>query len=97
ETLDRLETLSKLLATDGPYDVPPLAYNLPASFRLSGVIPVYNEERTIREITARVAALPLPKEIVIVDDCSTDGTVDVLAALARLPDVKVVLKPMNEG
>lgn len=97
EALDRLEELSELLATDAPYEVPPLSFSLPADFRLSVVIPVYNEERTIREITARVAALPVPKEIIIIDDHSTDGTRDVLLALAEVPGVRVVLKPKNEG
>ena len=42
--------------------------------KLSVVIPVFNEARTIREIVARVRAIPYPKELVLVDDCSTDGT-----------------------
>ena len=42
------------------------------------VIPVYNEMETIQEILRRVAAVQIDKEIVIVDDCSTDGTRDVL-------------------
>ena len=70
---------------------------LPAGFRLSVVVPVYNEEATICEILARVRALPLPKEIIVVDDCSTDGTRDRLAALAPARDLRVVCKPRNEG
>ena len=42
--------------------------------KLSVVIPVFNEARTIREIVARVRAVPLDMELIIVDDCSTDGT-----------------------
>lgn len=97
ETLDRLDELSELLTTDAPYEMPPLGYDLPAEFKLSIVIPVYNEERTIREILARVTALPVPKEIIIVDDCSTDGTRDVLSGLAALTDVQVIKKQHNEG
>lgn len=97
DTLDRIDELGRQLATDDPYDVPPLEYELPTDFLLSVVIPVYNEERTIREITARVAALPVPLEIIIVDDCSTDGTREVLAELAPLTNVRVVLKAKNEG
>jgi glycosyltransferase involved in cell wall biosynthesis len=46
--------------------------------KLSVVIPVYNEAHTIQEILRRVAAVQIDKEIVVVDDCSTDGTRDVL-------------------
>ena len=49
--------------------------------RLSVVIPVYNERLTLPEILERVQAAPIPKEIVIVDDCSTDGTRDYLRRL----------------
>ncbi len=48
---------------------------------VSVVIPVYNERATIAEIVERVRRVDLPKEIIIVDDASTDGTGDVLAAL----------------
>jgi len=46
--------------------------------KLSVVIPVYNEKNTIREILHRVAAVRIDKEIVVVDDYSTDGTRDIL-------------------
>ena len=46
--------------------------------KLSVVIPVYNEANMIEEILRRVAAVRIDKEIVVVDDCSTDGTRDVL-------------------
>ena len=49
--------------------------------RLSVVIPVYNERLTLPEILERVQAAPIPKEIVIVDDCSRDGTRDYLRQL----------------
>ena len=64
--------------------------------RLSIIIPVYNERATIREVLDRVAAVDLNTEVVIVDDCSTDGTRDVLAELDR-PDMKVVLHDVNRG
>ncbi len=57
--------------------------------KLSVVIPVYNEADTIQEILRRVAAVRIDKEIVVVDDFSTDGTRDVLRQLemggGRLP------------
>ncbi|QUV84713.1 glycosyltransferase family 2 protein [Chloracidobacterium aggregatum] len=68
--------------------------------RLSVVIPVYNERRTLRELIARVQAvrLPLEKEIICVDDCSTDGTTDILRELAATqPNLRVLFQPVNRG
>src|SRR5438105_12027154 len=53
-------------------------YPIPATFKLSVVIPVYNEKRWIRELVRRVEEVPITKEIILVDDCSTDGTRDML-------------------
>jgi glycosyltransferase involved in cell wall biosynthesis len=50
--------------------------------RVSVVIPVYNEKNTIGELLRRVQAVELDKEIVIVDDCSVDGTRDLLSRIA---------------
>ena len=58
-------------------------YPIPDGFKLSVVIPVYNEERWIRELVRRVQAVPIPKEIILVDDCSTDGTRDILKQTGR--------------
>ena len=67
--------------------------------KLSVVIPAFNERRTIREIVTRVRSvnLPLDLEIVIVDDCSTDGTRAILEELGSLPGVRVVLHEQNRG
>ena len=46
--------------------------------KLSVLIPVYNEARTIDEILRLVAAVPIEKEIVVVDDGSVDGTREIL-------------------
>jgi glycosyltransferase involved in cell wall biosynthesis len=57
------------------------------AFRLSVLVPVYNEAGTVRTLLERVMAVPIPKEIIVVDDCSTDGTRDVLAEFrAATPD-----------
>jgi len=47
--------------------------------RLSILVPVYNEVGTVRTLLERVMAVPIPKEIIVVDDCSRDGTGEVLA------------------
>jgi glycosyltransferase involved in cell wall biosynthesis len=65
--------------------------------KLTVVIPVFNEATTIRELVERVRAVSIPKEIIIVDDCSTDGTQAVLGLLASTPDVTVVCHPVNRG
>lgn len=56
-------------------------YEIPESFVLSVVIPVYNEEKTLRDLVVRVAAVPIRKEIILVDDCSRDRSLDVMQAL----------------
>ena len=68
--------------------------------RLSIVIPAYNERRTIADLVAAVHAVQLDgieKEIVIVDDGSTDGSRDICAECARLPNVKVLFQLENSG
>jgi glycosyltransferase involved in cell wall biosynthesis len=66
--------------------------------KLSVIIPVYNEEKTIEEIVRRVQAarFPLEKEIVVVDDASTDGTRRILAKLEG-GNVKVLRHEVNRG
>lgn len=63
---------------------------------LSVVIPVYNEREYILEIIQRVQDVGLANEIIVVDDFSTDGTRDVLAAIAD-PMVKVFFHDKNQG
>ena len=69
----------------------------PEGFRLTIVIPVFNEQQTIAEILRRVRAVPVPKEIIVVDDRSADGTHAVLEQLADWPELRVIYKPRNEG
>ncbi len=65
--------------------------------KLSVVIPVYNEVTTIAEIVSRVSATPLEKEIIIVDDASTDGTQERLKKFSQLPVVRVMYHDVNQG
>ena len=66
--------------------------------QLSVVMPVFNEEGTIDEIVARVQAAPFEKEIIIVDDCSTDGTRDQIEALReQCENIRVCLHERNQG
>src|SRR4051812_40688942 len=53
-------------------------FPVPEDFTLSVVIPVYKEIRTIHEIVRQVRAVPIRKQIILVDDCSTDGTRELL-------------------
>lgn len=70
---------------------------MPQDLRVSVVIPVYNEKSTVFEVLARVKALPFETEIIIVDDCSTDGTRGWLETMRGAPGLKLILKNENEG
>lgn len=73
--------------------------------KLSVLIPVYNEERTLEEVVRRVRSIELPKEIILVDDGSKDRSREILTRLQkeseRAPDplneIRVFLQPHNQG
>jgi len=73
--------------------------------KLSILIPVYNEERTLEEVVRRVRSIELPKEIILVDDGSKDRSREILTQLQqqneRAPDplneIRVFLQPNNQG
>jgi glycosyltransferase involved in cell wall biosynthesis len=69
------------------------------AMKLSIIIPCFNEINTIAAIVAKVStvALPVEREIIIVDDGSTDGTREVLKALAPHHALKVLYQPVNRG
>ena len=73
--------------------------------KLSVLIPAYNEVNTLEEAIRRVRGVRLPKEIIVVEDGSTDGTRELLMRLAGeakpapdpLNDLKVLFQPKNQG
>jgi len=65
--------------------------------KLSIVIPVYNEAETICEVIKRVEAVNGDKEVIIVDDGSTDGTRTLLEKYEEKEDFKVIYQPKNKG
>jgi glycosyltransferase involved in cell wall biosynthesis len=70
----------------------------PATLRLSVLIPVYNERKTIELILDEVTSSPIEKEIIVVDDCSTDGTRELLEALHAEGRIhRLHLQPRNKG
>ena len=64
---------------------------------MSFLVPAYNEAATIEEIVRRVLAVPVRTQLIVVDDCSTDGTRDILARLQRELDFTLLLQPENRG
>ncbi len=73
-------------------------YPIPPGFKLSVVIPVYNEERWLAELVRRVQAVEIPKELILVNDCSKDNTPAILAQLEKQYDnVRVFHQPKNMG
>jgi len=61
---------------------------------LSVIMPVYNERGTVREVLDHVLAVPIDKEVIVVDNCSTDGTRELLERL-DLPGVRVIFQTAN--
>lgn len=70
---------------------------LPPDFLLSVLMPVFNEVRTLDQIIERVEAVELPKEIIIVDDYSTDGTRELYKKYEGRPNIRVYLHEKNKG
>ena len=80
-----------------PYTAQPMAEHFK---KLSILIPVFNEVRTVEEIVRRVRAADtcgLDKELILVDDASTDGTCDVLKKIEQNAELKVLAHPFNRG
>jgi glycosyltransferase involved in cell wall biosynthesis len=92
--VERGEFLQRLL---GPGPCRKLGIlDIPKGFKVSVVIPVYNERQWLPELLRRVQEVPVPKEIIIVDDCSTDGTRDYLKSL-EADNITVCFQEKNQG
>ncbi|HEX8411357.1 MAG TPA: glycosyltransferase [Thermoanaerobaculia bacterium] len=65
---------------------------------LSVIVPVYNERGTVADLLRRVMAVPLPKEIIVIDDQSTDGSYEIVQELARNePAIRSLRQERNQG
>lgn len=78
-------------------------YAIPDDIVLSVVIPVYNERHTLMDLVDRVRAVPIRKQIILVDDGSKDGTRDLLREVEQMPQtdsmntLKIVFHEVNQG
>ena len=81
-------------------------YEIPADLLLSVVIPVYNERDTLMNLIDQVRAVPIRKELVLIDDCSKDGTRDILKQLEEdsanqteddMNQISVFFHEVNQG
>lgn len=82
---------SEIITSGSPLDAGP------QSPLLSVLIPVYNEQRTIAELLRRVIAVPILKEIIIVDDGSSDGTLKALEEFKDVSRIMVLKHTQNIG
>ncbi len=65
---------------------------------LSVIVPCYNERATVAELLRRVREVPVDKEIIVIDDQSTDGSREVVASLAaQWPEIRHLIQPANRG
>jgi glycosyltransferase involved in cell wall biosynthesis len=99
ESMDDSERREWLLKTFGEAFCRKIGvFRIPDTLTLSVVIPVYNEKNTIHEILRRVRAVPVKKQIIVVDDCSRDGTREILKQLEQHDqDLIVVYHVINQG
>lgn len=92
----RVTVLEKLLGQGACRQIG--VFPLPTGFKLSVVIPVFNEERWLAELVRRVQVVPIPKELILVNDFSTDSTPAILKQLEQQYDnIRVFHQPKNMG
>ena len=96
--LGRVERMvNEFFVESDDYRIAPPPCSIPEGFLMSVVIPVYNEEATISRVVGRILEIPVNKEVIIVDDGSTDNTRDVLEYIMDHPDVRIILQHQNAG
>jgi glycosyltransferase involved in cell wall biosynthesis len=64
---------------------------------ISIIIPVFNESKTIAKAVQRIHDLPISKEIIVVDDCSTDGSREIIDELKKKINFKLITNTPNKG
>ena len=69
---------------------------IPDDFKLSVIMPVYNEKNTVLRVIERVLAVPVAKEVIIIDNFSTDGTREILESISE-PDTTAIFHERNMG
>jgi cellulose synthase/poly-beta-1,6-N-acetylglucosamine synthase-like glycosyltransferase len=80
-------------------------YPIPGDFLLSVIIPIFNESKTVENLIDQVKAVPIRKELVLVDDGSTDGTREILKRLEEQSrsdedarnQIRVIFHEVNQG
>ena len=71
--------------------------SIPDDFLLSVIVPVYNEADTVQRLLRQVRDIDIPKEIIVVDDASTDGTWEILTSEARNLGIRLFRHKQNQG
>ena len=92
---DRIEAAERLLGRTVCRSLG--IYPLPKGFLLSVVVPVFNEAATVATLIQRVREVPIPKEVIVVDDASHDGTAEVLTGLAARGEITLLRQEQNRG
>lgn len=97
---DRVDAIERLLGVEIAQRLG--IFRIPERFKLSVVMPVFNELATLAKVIERVAATNLPIELVIVDDGSRDGSSELLATMrdrgqASFVDLKIIFHERNQG
>jgi glycosyltransferase involved in cell wall biosynthesis len=98
-----MTTLERVTATPSPATgrAKPRRHRTPidrSTLRLSVLIPVYNERNTIELILDEIHSTPVQKEVIVVDDCSQDGTRELLQELYDAGRIdRLHLQPVNQG
>ena len=72
-------------------------YPIPADFLLSVIVPIYNEVQTVERLIERVREVPIPLEIILVDDGSTDGTRELVDKWAGTEAIQILRHAQNRG